>query len=166
MQKLFFSLTFLIIIVIGGIYSVLFTSWGNGVVAGIIEDKANQNKNVNFKVEKFALTMSTIDFVANIDNNSYITVKGDLAILAKEFDLTYDVNVKDLSKLNKLTNANLRGALNTKGTVKGNEKLLNVEGSSDVFDSSTTYKTALVDFEPSDIVFILKKRKLINYYIW
>ena len=160
MKKLFLSLTLLILFVLGFAYSFLFTGWGNGMVASIIEDKANENKNVQFKVEKFVLTTSKIDFVANIDNNSKIMVQGDLAILAKQFDLNYDINVQDLAKLNKLTNANLRGVFNTKGSVKGDEKLLNVKGESNIFDSTTSYSTQLVNFEPSNILFNVKKAKI------
>ncbi len=160
MKKLFFGLTLLILIIIGGAYTLAFTPMGNGIVASMIEDKANEQPNVNFKVEKFVLTTSDISFHANVDNNSYIKVDGKLALLAKEFDLTYDVDVKDLAKLKKLTNADLRGNFITKGTVKGNEKLLNVVGTSDVFASVTNYSAKLVDFEPSDVIFNVKNASI------
>lgn len=160
MKKLFFSMTVLLILLVSGVYALLFTSWGNGVVASIIEDKANEQPNVNFKVEKFVLTMSDIDFVANVDNNSTIKVQGALYLLAQEFDLTYDVNVKDLDKLNKLTNANLQGTLNTQGSVKGDAKKLRIKGVSDIFDSQTDYDAVLVDFKAQDILFSVKQAKL------
>ncbi len=160
MKKLFFGLTLLILIIIGGAYTLAFTPMGNGIVASMIEDKANEQPNVNFKVEKFVLTTSDISFHANVDNNSYIKVEGKLALLSKEFDLSYDVNVKDLAKLKKLTNADLRGNFITKGTVKGDAKLLNVNGASDIFASATTYSAKLVDFEPSDIIFNVKNAQI------
>ena len=160
MKKLFFSMTVLLILLVSGVYALLFTSWGNGVVASIIEDKANEQPNVNFKVEKFILTMSDIDFVANVDNNSTIKVQGALYLLAQEFDVTYDVNVKDLNKLNKLTNANLQGTLNTQGSVKGDAKKLRIKGVSDIFDSQTDYDVVLVDFKAQDILFSVKQAKL------
>lgn len=160
MNKLFFYLTLFIVVVIGGAYTFLFTTWGNGMVASIIENKANENKQLQFKVEKFVLTMSTIDFVANIDNNSYININGGLSILGKQFDLNYDIKVEELSKLNNLTNTNLRGKLNTMGTIKGDEKLLVVDGKSDLFESRTNYNAKLVNFEPRDIVFNLNKAKI------
>lgn len=144
----------------GGSYSVLFTVWGNGLVSSLIEDKANENKNVNFKIEKFVLTMSAIDLIANINDNSHINIKGELSLFSQQFDLTYDVKIKELSKLNKLINSNLRGEFNSVGTIKGNEKLLKISGKSDVFNSMTTYNTTLVNFEPSDILFSVKKAKI------
>ena len=153
-------MTLFILIILGAAYALLFTPWGNGIVASFIENKANENKNVQFKVEKFILTMSNIDFKANIDNNSYINLQGALSLIAKEFDLAYDVKVKNLSKLNKLTNANLQGEFNTIGTIKGDEKLLKIAGKSDIFESMTTYNTSLVNFEPSDISFKIQKAKI------
>ena len=58
MKKLFFGLTLFILLILGGAYALAFTPWGNGIVAGIIENKANEQKNVKFKVEKFVLTPS------------------------------------------------------------------------------------------------------------
>ena len=39
MKKLFFGLTLLIVLIIGGAYGLLFTAPGNSFVASMIEDK-------------------------------------------------------------------------------------------------------------------------------
>jgi len=41
MQKLFFSLTILIILIIGSIYGILFTKYGNSIISSYIESKVN-----------------------------------------------------------------------------------------------------------------------------
>ena len=110
MKKLFFGLTLLIILIIGGVYGILFTSTGNSYVASIIEDKVNEGqKDVNLKVNDFRLTTSEILFNATIDDNSNINIEGKLEIFAKSVDLKYDINIKDLTKLENITKQKLNG---------------------------------------------------------
>lgn len=161
MQKLFFSLTILIVVIIGGIYGLLFTTPGNSYVATIIEDKVNEGQqNVNLKVNDFKLTMSDIIFKATIDDNSVINIEGKLSLFAKSVDLKYDINIKDLSKLQNLTNQKLNGSFSTKGIVKGNQEKAIVKGDSKVASSDTTYDITLVDFKPSNILFNMKDAKI------
>lgn len=157
MKKLFFGLTFLIILVLGAVYGVLFTPTGNSFVASKIEEKANEQKGVNFKVNKFVLTTSNIEFDATVDGNSNIKIIGDLALIAKTVDLKFNIDIKDLSKLQKFTNQKLNGSFKTNGTLKGNEKLAVLNGVTDIFKSNTTYNVELKDFEPSNILFNMKK---------
>lgn len=44
MKKMFFGLTFLIVLIVAGIYTLLFTSTGNSFVASKIEDIANEQR--------------------------------------------------------------------------------------------------------------------------
>jgi hypothetical protein len=157
MKKLFFGLTFFIVLVIGAVYGLLFTSPGNSYVALIIEDKVNEGQNdVNLKVNDFKLTMNDILFKATIDDNSLINIEGKLALFAKSVDLNYDINIKDLAKLQNITKQKLNGSFSTKGTVKGNQELAVVKGISSIASSDTTYDVNLVNFEPSNILFNMK----------
>lgn len=160
MKKLFFGLTLLILLIFGGVYALLFTSAGNSYVASIIEDKVNEQDGVNFKVNKFLLTTSKLEFNANVDENSYIKIAGDLALLAKTVDLKFDIDVKDLSKLQKFTNQKLNGNFKTNGILKGNQEEAVLSGVSDVFESKTTYDVKLTNFEPSNINFNMKNGKI------
>lgn len=141
-------------------YAILFTSTGNSAVASFIEAKANEQENVSFKVNTFTLTLSEINFDASIDNNSHIKIAGDLSLIRQSANLTYDINVKDLSKLEKLINTKLNGNFNTQGTIIGDSTLMNIEGTSDVFSSVTKYSASLVDLVPKDIIFSVKNAKI------
>jgi len=160
MKKLFFGLTFLIILIIGGVYTLVFTPIGNNIVAGIIEDKANEQKGVNFKVNKFVLTTSNIEFDASVDENSNINISGALALIVKTVDLKFNIDVKDLSKLEKFTNQKLNGSFKTNGTLKGDRELAVLNGFTDIFKSKTSYDVKLENFEPSNIVFDMKSGKI------
>ena len=160
MKKLFFGLTFLIIIVLVGAYALLFTTTGNGIVSSLIENKVNEQKDLNFKINKFVLTTKNIEFDASLDKNSNIKIIGDLLIFSKSVDIKYDINILDLSKLEKYTKQKLNGNFSTSGTLKGDSSLATLEGISDIFKSSTDYKVQLINFEPSNILFNVKNAKI------
>ncbi len=161
MKKLFFGLTIFIILVIGSIYAVLFTSTGNSFVASLIESKVNEGqKDVSLKVNNFKLTTNTIAFKATIDDNSVIDIQGDLNIFAKSIDVDYNVNIKDLSKLQNITNQKLNGSFSTNGNIKGDSKLAKIKGSSSVASSETAYDINLVDFNPKSAVLNIKNAKI------
>ena len=161
MKKLFFGLTLFIIMILGVIYGVLFTSAGNSYIASIIEDKVNEGQqDVNMKVNDFKLTMSDVLFNATLDGNSTIDIRGKLNLLAKSVNLNYDIKVEDMSKLQNITKQKLNGSLSTKGTIQGDEKLTTIQGDSSLASSDTSYKVKLVDFKPDDISFNIKNAKI------
>ena len=161
MKKLFFGLTLFIIVVFGGIYGVLFTQTGNDFVASYLEQKVNEGQqDVNMKVANFTLTMSDIIFKAVLDKNSTVDIEGKLNIFAMRVDLKYNINVKDLSKLQNITKQRLQGSFSTHGYIKGDKDLTTIEGKSLVASSNTSYNIKLVDFKPSNILFSIKNAKI------
>ena len=161
MKKLFFGLTAFILLLVGGIYGLLFTSTGNSFAATMIENKVNEGQDdVNLKVNDFKLTMHEILFNATIDDNSTINIVGDLNIFAKNVDLNYDINIKELSQFENITKQKLNGPFSTKGSVKGDQELTVIKGSSTIASSDTTYDVNLVNFEPSNVLFNVKNAKI------
>ncbi|PLY07079.1 MAG: hypothetical protein C0625_07750 [Arcobacter sp.] len=161
MKKLFFGLTAFVLLIIGGIYGLLFTSMGNSYVAMIIENKVNEGQqDVKMKVNDFKLTTKEILFNASIDDNSTINIAGDLNIFAKSVDLNYDINIIELSKLENITKQKLNGPFSTKGSIKGDQELAVIKGISSIASSNTTYDVNLVDFKPSNILFNMKNAKI------
>jgi hypothetical protein len=161
MKKLFFGLTLFLVAVFAGIYWILFTSSGNSIVASFIEKKVNEGqKEVNLKVNDFKLTTSDIFFKATIDDNSIIEIKGALQLLAQRANLAYNINIKDLSKLENLTKQKLNGSFSTKGTAKGDKKLIKIVGESKFASSDTKYDVSLKNFKPSKILFDIKNAKI------
>ena len=71
--------------------------------------------------------------MAIIDKNSKITLSGTYDIFAKNIDIKYLVDIKDLSKLEKFTKQKLVGSLALVGSIKGNEKQTLVTGKSNIF---------------------------------
>lgn len=160
MKRVFLFFLASLLIFFGLLYGLLFTPFGNSIVASYIQKSANENVNAVFEVKEFSLTTSKIKFIATIDKSSQIDVVGDLALLQKRVDLNYEINIKDLSKLQKFTKQKLNGNFFTKGTVVGDEKLTKIDGISNVFDSKTTYNIKLKDFKPSDIKFLIQQARI------
>ena len=153
---LIISLSFILI------YSLLFTSWGNGIVSGFIENKINEENIVEFKFEKFKLSATEIEIAANIDSNSNILIFGKYNMFDLGVNLTYNVDIKDLNKLKKFTGTRLNGALKIDGIAMGNKDLLQIKGTSNIFDSNTRYQIKLVDFKPSLINVKVLQAKIQN----
>jgi hypothetical protein len=161
MKKLFLSLTAIILLVLGSIYGILFTKYGNGLIASYIEKKVNADQeDVKLKVNDFRLTFKTINFDAKINDDSLILIKGDLEIFKQSVDLKYDIKINDLATLKNLTKQELKGPFSTNGTFKGNKHESVIQGVSDIALSQTKYYVNLVDFEAKNIHVDLKEAKI------
>lgn len=161
MQKLFFSLTILIILIIGSIYGILFTKYGNSIISSYIESKVNnEQEKVKLKVNNFILTLKTIDFNAIINDDSYINISGDLSIFKKSVDLKYDIKIENLSTLKNLIHQDLKGKFYTNGIFKGNKQEAIIQGFSNLASSQTKYYINLNKFEINNIQLDLKEAKI------
>ncbi len=160
MKKVFWSLTIFIVLNITTAYFFLFTSFGNGFVSEIITKKLNEKDVAKFTIEKFVLTKDSVDFKINMDETSVVEVLGDINIFSQKVNLKYNVDIKDLSKLEKFLEYKLNGTVKLSGTVIGDSKLAVIKGSSNIFDSNTTYTVNLKDFEPDIIKYIIKGAKI------
>jgi hypothetical protein len=160
MKKVLIILGLFIVLNISTAYIFLFTSFGNGFVSSMIEDKVNENKSLEFKFEKFVINMSTLDIQANMANNSFVKIIGDIAPLSLKFDLDYDIKIEDLSKLEHLIAQKLNGSFATKGEIKGNKDLLLINGITDVFESDSKYDVVLKNFAVTNIDLLFNALKI------
>lgn len=132
--------------------------------------------NVAVMKKDFGITIPKTDFKMKLD----ATLKGDDVIynyllnsnLAKigskgtvvpqplQIDSTYALNVKELAVLKPITNADIRGALNLSGTLKGSQEKMVVEGISDIAASKTTFAAVLKEFKPSSLQASIQHLKL------
>lgn len=161
MKKIFISLLILILLILSIIYSLAFTKYGNGIISSYLENKVNEGQEkVKLKINNFRLTFNRLDFNAVINDDSYMNVSGDLAILKKSVNLVYDIKINDLSTLKNLTNQEFKGVLFTNGILKGDSKEAVVHGFSNIANSETKYYVNLIDFKPNNIQLDLKNAKI------
>lgn len=161
MKKLFLWLTLLIVFIAVLAYSIVFSKFGNELIASYIENKVNNpQQNIKFKVTNFRLRVDSLDFNAVINENSNISVNGALSIWNRWVDLKYDIKITDLSILNNLINQNLKSELFTNGVFKGDNQSAIIQGFSNIANSKTKYNLVLKDFKIKDIFLELKNAKI------
>ncbi len=95
-------------------------------------------------------------------NLASIGSSGNIAPESMATDLIYALDIKELAVLKPVTGADLRGAFNLKGKVKGDKKKLIVNGKSDVALSDTNFEAILKDFAPISVKANIKNLQLAN----
>ncbi len=161
MKKIFLTFIGIVVLIIGSIYGILFTNYGNNLISSYIENKVNSGQEkVQLKVNDFRLTFKTINFDAKINDDSKINISGAWALFEQSVDLKYDIKINDLRTLKNLTNQDFKGPFSTNGIFKGNKSEAVVQGISNLASSETKYHVNLADFEVKNIHIDLKDAKI------
>ena len=142
------------------VYVVVFTAFGNGIVAPIIESKIIEKTKLKSTLDTFSLSMSEFDIVLHLNKENTIYLKGSYSLFSQAFDVVYKVEFEKLNTLKPLTNLLLQGDFYTNGTVKGDMAFIEVDGVSDIAKSDTTYHVELTELNPTSIIAKIKKLKL------
>lgn len=151
----------IVLLLVAVVYVVAFTSFGNSLVAPVIEGKIKEQTKMDSKLEVFSLSMSEFEILLKIDNDNKIHAKGNYSLFSQSFNVAYKVTLEKLQNLKPLTNAPVQGTFHTDGTVKGNMAFLEVDGKSDVAKSDTSYHVELTDFNPTSIIASIKEADLV-----
>ncbi|NWF66683.1 MAG: hypothetical protein HXX81_04355 [Campylobacterales bacterium] len=141
------------------LYILLFTTFGNSVVASLIQSKIT-SANSDIKLEKFIMNMNNIEMSIVIDNNSKIDINSTYSIFNLSIDGKFNLDIEDLSKLQHLTTQKLNGNLKAHGSLAGNKENMKLNALSDIFGSNTTIDIGLNNFEISEILFDIKDAKI------
>ncbi len=150
----------LIISSVIGIYIILFTDLGNSLLTPIIEEKINQVSNLHTKFKTFSISFGEFEVELALDTDNSIYAKGRYSILDKSLELIYNVKLKKLENLNKLTKQELQGSLFTNGSLKGDTVFISIDGLSDIASSDTKYHLELRDYKLSAILANVKNLDL------
>ncbi len=160
MKKFFIILISIIVLLIGGVYILLFTPPGNSIVKGIIEKNLNEKIPLTVKITKFKLSPSYLNLNIKFGENSFFNISGDLSIFSQKYNLKYLIKINDLSKFEKLINYKLNGKFYTNGTIKGDKKLLKINGQTDIAKSNSFYKIDLNNYNLSQLFLNFKKLQI------
>jgi len=160
-KKIFFILFILILFFIFSIFGILFTNYGNSLVASYIENRVNNEQDkVELKVDKLNFTFKTLDFNARINDNSYLNINGNFELFNRKVDLKYDIKINELEKLKNLLNYDFKGSFFTNGSFVRDEKNSIIKGVSNFASGETNYNINLVDFEINSVMLNSKNLKI------
>lgn len=161
MKKFFIVFFILILFFIFSIFGILFTNYGNSLVASYIENRVNNEQDkVELKVDKLSFTFKTLDFNARINDNSYLNINGNFELFNRKVDLKYDIKINELEKLKNLLNYDFKGSFFTNGSFVGDEKNSIIKGVSNFASGETNYNINLVDFEINSVMLNSKNLKI------
>ena len=149
-----------VVTLVAVVYTLAFTSLGNGILSPTIESKIKEQTKLDTKLKSFKLNMSEIDVIIELNTNNTLHVDGTYDLFAQSFNLNYDVKLHELKTLKPLVGTPLNGKFDTKGNARGDMKFLQVNGKSDVASSDTNYHVELTDLNPTSIIAKVQNLKL------
>lgn len=146
--------------IIIGIYVLLFTSIGHGILLPIASEKikdATKVKSVQFT--NFTLSMNKIDMVLNLDGE-LVKIKGNYDVFSRTLDISYEVIIKNIATFAKASGIPIRGDFKTKGKVSGTFDNIFVKGDAITANGGIDYNLNPKDNDIVDISFDLKNISL------
>jgi len=126
-------------------------------------------KEFDIKLNKTALSAkvraklegSKITYLVKLNSElAKISSKGNVQTTDMIIDSTYSIDIKELALFKNLSEAPLRGAFFTKGSIKGQDPVFNIEGTSTFAASKTSYALSIKDSKPQELVLHVKNASL------
>lgn len=132
-----------LLVICGMIYTLIFTSLGNAILAPRIEAFVSEKIAMPFKLNEFKLGFDDLKISSTINGELSINTSGKYSILDKNLDLKYKIYANSFSSmpLN----------LNIAGDVKGSFENILANGSGNLAGSKLRYATRIVDFNPLEL---------------
>lgn len=147
MKKFLLVVGIILLIIIGGIYTVAFTGFGNSLLKPTIEKIASQKSGQDIKLSKFDLNFGSLDVIADINSEITAHVGGNYSLFAQSFDLTYKIDVTDLKSFK----INLEEAMGLGGQIRGKVKEFSINGVGSMLDSDVRFLADIKDFKPYNV---------------
>lgn len=132
-----------LLVICGMIYTLIFTSLGNAILAPRIESFVSEKIAMPFKLNEFKLGFNDLKISSTINGELSISTSGKYSILDKNLDLKYKIYANSFSSmpLN----------LNIAGDVKGSFENILANGSGNLAGSKLRYAARIVDFNPLEL---------------
>ena len=144
-MKLISSVFIFLTVVIVGVYTLLFTSLGHGILIPIIENKIKQNTKIDtVTVKSFSLNPNQFSIVVDM-NKSIIQMDSKFNIFDRGISGNYKVDIQDLSLFSKLTHSDLKGSVLTYGTLNGKFDNLDLKGKTIIAKGDLEYSFNVTD---------------------
>ncbi len=145
------ALGLLLVVLIGSLYLLAFSTFGNTLIASIAQKKMSEALHVKATLDPFILRPGRFELSLQLDADNRIDLSGRFNLWLDDLDLVYQVRFEWLETLEPLTKIKLQGPLQLSGSAKGDPKALHVKGQSDLAKSTTRFEVRLHDFSPEHL---------------
>lgn len=146
MKKILYGFLALILVLLVAIYTLLFTSFGNGIVANYAQNKIKQNTGLDLNITRFNLRFSSLNLEASLADLAKLNLEGNLSLLSLGFDLSYLINFdKNYAKTMGL---NLDKNLEFQGDIKGKASDFIVNGKGYLLGSHVLLDSRIYNYSP------------------
>lgn len=146
MKKILYAIVAFIVVLLIAFYTLLFTSFGNNIVANFIQDKIKQSTGLDANITQFNLRFSSLDIEANLANMADLKLEGNLSLFRLGFDLDYIISL-DKSYAKNL-GLNLKQNLDFSGKISGKSSDFIVDGRGYLFGSNVLLDARIYDYSP------------------
>lgn len=146
MKKILYGIVAFIAVLLIAFYALLFTSFGNNIVANFIQNKIKQSTGLDANITQFNLRFSSLDIETNLANMADLKLEGNLSLFKLGFDLDYIISLDKNHAKN--LGLNLKQNLAFLGKISGKSSDFIVDGKGYLFGSNVRLDARIYDYSP------------------
>ncbi|EAL0091406.1 hypothetical protein BHT74_00025 [Campylobacter jejuni] len=146
MKKIFYGVIAFVVVLLIAIYTILFTSFGNNIVANIAQKKIKESAGLDVNITHFNLRFSSLELQANIANMADFNLKGALSPFKLGFDLDYLISLKQNYAKN--LGLNLNQNLSFGGKIQGKASDFTLDGRGYLLGSNVLLNARMYNYSP------------------
>lgn len=146
MKKFLYSLIAVIVVLLLASYTILFTSFGNNIVANIAQNKIKESTGLDVNITRFNLRFSSLDIKANLADMADLSLEGKLSLFKLGFDLNYTIALNQNYAKN--LGLNLNQNLVFGGEILGKTSDFMLNGKGYLFGSNVFLDARIYDYSP------------------
>lgn len=146
MKKIFYGIVGFIVLLLIALYTMLFTSFGNDIVANIAQKKIKENTGLDINITHFNLRFSSLQLQANLANSVNFNLKGDLNPFRLGFNLDYIISLNQ--NYAKSLGLNLNQNLSFNGKIQGKASDFTLDGKGYLLGSNVLLNARIYDYNP------------------
>ncbi|EDP2694276.1 hypothetical protein FVM72_03670 [Campylobacter jejuni] len=146
MKKIFYGIVAFVVVLLIALCTILFTSFGNNIVANIAQKKIKENAGLDVNITRFNLRFSSLELQANIANMADFNLKGALSPFKLGFDLDYLISLKQNYAKN--LGLNLNQNLSFGGKIQGKASDFTLDGRGCLLGSNVFLNARMYNYSP------------------
>lgn len=146
MKKIFYGVIAFVVVLLIAIYAILFTSFGNNIVANIAQKKIKESAGLDVNITHFNLRFSSLELQANIANMADFNLKGALSPFKLGFDLDYLISLNQNYAKN--LGLNLNQNLSFGGKIQGKASDFTLDGKGYLLGSNVLLNARMYNYSP------------------